>query len=197
MPQLRAIKTSRLLIRPPLVEDSKMLKEAIEESFTMLHHWMPWARMIPSLDTTRRYLEDCVRIWRAPIAEHDECPMQIMDKRDRNFLGATGFKPHNTELPSFEVGYWVREKYKGQGYITEAVNALVQYLFKHYKARRIEIQCEIANLKSAQVAERLGFELEAVLKNHRMKPDGSGPTDTLLYVRTTPEGLPELDIKWY
>lgn len=196
MPELNEIKTPRLYIRPPLVKDSHILKLTIEQSFETLHKWMPWARHVPSIATTQLYMKECEKIWRNPITPFEECPMHIFDNQTNQMIGATGFKPHNIDIPSFEVGYWISSIYQGQGYITEAVHGLLRYLFECYEAKRIEIQCEIANIQSAKVAERLGFELEAVLKNYTMKPDGSSPTDVSLYRLLTPAHLPNLMVEW-
>jgi RimJ/RimL family protein N-acetyltransferase len=50
------------------------------------------------------------------------------------------------------------------------------------KARRIEIRCDARNTRSAAVAERAGYTLEARLHHDTRAPDGS-LRDTLVYVK--------------
>jgi RimJ/RimL family protein N-acetyltransferase len=83
-------------------------------------------------------------------------------------------------VPRFEIGYWVRRSCKGKGYVTEAVQALVQLAFKKLGAERVEIHCSHLNEPSQRVAERCGFALEGRLRNHKREPDGE-LRDTLVY----------------
>jgi ribosomal-protein-serine acetyltransferase len=75
-------------------------------------------------------------------------------------------------VPRFEIGYWCRSSETGKGYVTEVVQALSKVAFEHLGAARVEIRCDDSNLRSAAVAERCGYTLEGVLKNHERNPKG-------------------------
>ena len=88
----------------------------------------------------------------------------MFDKVNLVFIGIINPHTINWEVPSFELGYWIRTPYSGKGYMTEAVNALTQYSFKQMHAIRLEVRCDPNNIKSRKIPERLGFEQEAILK---------------------------------
>jgi RimJ/RimL family protein N-acetyltransferase len=54
--------------------------------------------------------------------------------------------------------------------------------FDQCSARRVEIRASTRNQRSIRVAERLGFEREAILRHHRRENDGT-LRDTIIYSR--------------
>ena len=87
------------------------------------------------------------------------------------------------EVPKFEIGYWCRTRFTGQGYVTEAVRGITAYAFDTLAARRVEIRCDSRNLPSVRVAQRAGFLLEGELRNNEVGTDGSA-RDTLIFALT-------------
>ena len=85
-------------------------------------------------------------------------------------------------VPRFEIGYWVRRRFEGQGYVTEAADAIARFAFGALGARRVEIRMDDRNERSWRVAERLGFRLEGVLRNESR--EGGGLRDTRIYAVT-------------
>ena len=57
-------------------------------------------------------------------------------------------------------------RYQGKGYITEAAQALIEFLFNEGKIRKIVAHCSTENIGSWKVMEKLGFEREAYFKMH-------------------------------
>lgn len=173
--------SKRLSIRPHKIEDASILNQAILDSFHELHQWMDWAKAPPSIDETKAYIEFSQMCWSKENPE--ELPLLIFDAKEENLIGSSGFHAINWEIPCFEIGYWVNRKYAGQGYITETVDLLTQYGFPTLKAKRIEIRCDSENLKSAAVASRSGYTLEAHFKNHRIQPASQKISGTLVFAR--------------
>lgn len=193
---LKVIRTSRLLIRPVRISDAELMHSAMKASFITLREWMPWAQTLASIRDTEVYLAHGERIWSSPPHDGIEQPLQIMDPTDRIYYGATGIKPANLLIPSFETGYWVNNKHGHKGLITEAMNALVHYMFQGLNAKRVEINCEENNIKSAKVAQRLNFDLEGKLKNHRLDASSKIVTSTLIYSCTDVNQLPPIEFEW-
>ena len=192
--RLKYIKTDRLMIRPARVTDAKLMHDAMKDSFKVLKKWMPWAQSLASLRDTIVYLEEGEQLWQNIPRESIEQPLQIVDLDDQNYIGASGIKPANLLVPSFEVGYWINQKFTGKGLVSEAMNALTRYLFEVQHAKRVEINCEEKNKKSAKVVERINFELEGRLKNHRLSADSREISHSLIYACTDATKLPPL--KW-
>ncbi|MCS5710858.1 GNAT family N-acetyltransferase [Candidatus Berkiella aquae] len=193
---LKVIKTDRLIIRPVRISDAAAMHGAMKASFQTLKQWMPWAQSLASLRDTEVYLAHGEKIWSSPAHEGIEQPLQIMDVNDKIYYGATGIKPANLMIPSFEIGYWANQPYAGKGIITEAMNALSRYLFDVLKAKRIEINCEEKNIRSAQVAIRLGYQEEGKLHNHRLNASGKMLSNSLIFGCTDIAKLPPLTYQY-
>jgi RimJ/RimL family protein N-acetyltransferase len=73
-------------------------------------------------------------------------------------LGGCGLYPR-IGPGAMEVGYWLAAHATGRGLATRAARALVGASFAMPGIERVEIRCEAANLASARVPQRLGFQL--------------------------------------
>jgi aminoglycoside 6'-N-acetyltransferase len=62
-----------------------------------------------------------------------------------------------------EIGFTLARRYQGHGYATEAVTRLLDYLFDDLKLHRVRAVCEVENLASARLLERLGLRREGHL----------------------------------
>jgi RimJ/RimL family protein N-acetyltransferase len=186
------ITTERLIIRPSENGEGGIISEAVLESFDQLEPWIPWARQKPTAEDSEIALRQANARW----ISREDLRLGIYDKKTGQYLGGTGFHRMNWQIPRLEIGYWIRNSAVGRGYVSEAANALTQYGFKELKAKRIEIRCDSRNKKSWAVAERLGYKLDACLKNSESGFTGDGPVDMNVYARFDLQGLPELKVSW-
>jgi RimJ/RimL family protein N-acetyltransferase len=90
-------------------------------------------------------------------------------------------------VPRFEIGYWLHSDYTGRGLATEAVVALADFAFETLEAQRVEIRCDAGNERSAALARRAGFPLEATLHNHERRHLTDELRDTLIFARIREE----------
>ncbi len=69
-----------------------------------------------------------------------------------------------------EIGYWLAEPFRGQGIMTDAVNALCLWLFENRPVLvRIEAKVHSYNPTSVRVLEKAGFEREGYLRKACLK----------------------------
>ena len=190
------IETPRLLLRPPRANEGKILNEAILESFELLSQYMLWAKEKPTLQESEVVVKREAQNWILKRKADPELMLFILDKKNHDLIGATGFHDIDWDVPCAETGYWVRKKYLGQGYITEAINAITQYAFHVIKVKRLAITCDVDNERSKKIPERLGYQFESRMKANRIKPVSGEVSDTLVYVRNDLINLPELLVKW-
>jgi RimJ/RimL family protein N-acetyltransferase len=61
------------------------------------------------------------------------------------------------------LGYSLARAHWGHGYASEAARALLDYLFHELKLHRVIAECDVENLASQRLLERLGFRREAHL----------------------------------
>ncbi|MBX9831296.1 GNAT family N-acetyltransferase [Candidatus Babeliales bacterium] len=189
------ITTPRLLLRKPCIEDSRAVNAGVEESFDELHQFMPWARQRQTLQETELFIEQAVTNWIVQKSEEPWFPIFIFDRTTQEFIGATGYHHIEWESMCLHIGYWIRTSKSGQGLMTEAVNALTRYAVEELGMRRVAITCDIKNIRSQKVAQRLGFALEATLKADRVMVDDQ-ISDTLVFARYSTADLPALEVSW-
>jgi RimJ/RimL family protein N-acetyltransferase len=88
---------------------------------------------------------------------------------------------------AFELSYQLYDdRHAGRGYVTEAVELLVDYLFATKKEHRIHLVIVPGNAASQRIAEKCGFTLEGTVRGAFFN-DGRN-NDVLLYglLRTDP-----------
>ena len=86
---------------------------------------------------------------------------------------------------------------QGQGFATEATNALVRYAFGALGMRRIGLTHSGGNEPSRRIAERLGFSfegIESIQKGANILPGGRC-ADRFCYARFDIAGLPDLEVQ--
>jgi len=170
--------TERLVIRSPSQKDAEGLRDAIEESLDDLRPWMPWADHAPTLAEAE---ENCAKAVQ-DFNDGKDHRLHFFLKESNIFLGGSGLHRIDWSVPKFEIGYWIRRSYSGNGYVTEAVEEISRYAFDELGAKRVVITTSPENEKSWRVAERLGFALEGTLRNDCRNTDGS-LRDTRIYAK--------------
>ena len=174
LPEL--IEGERIVLRTWRFTDAPELWAAVDESRERLGRWMEWLDGHVSIVDSQEYCRRMAAAW----AERTNLALGIWSRDERRLLGATGYHGIDWSVPSFEIGYWIREGEEGKGYVTETVRLLTRFAFGPLAAQRLWLTCDVANARSRAVPERLGWVREAYLRNHQRRPDGT-LRDTLLY----------------
>ncbi|MGG4492057.1 GNAT family N-acetyltransferase [Metabacillus idriensis] len=171
------ITTARLSIRAPRPGDGKEVNAAVHESLNELKPWMPFAQKPPLLEETEANIRQAC----AKFILREDLRLLIFDREQGHFIGSTGFHRIDWEVPKVEIGYWIRTKYGGKGYMLEAVEALTMFAAEEFGAKRVEIRCDPENKKSRRIPEKLGFILEGVLRQDDVSADGRSLRDTCVF----------------
>ena len=102
----------------------------------------------------------------------------MMFKGTDKIVGSVDFN-HRHEDDVLEIGYTLHPDYWGRGYVPEAARALIDLAFKELGLHKIELVCFGYNIQSQRVAEKLGFTLEARIRDRK---DAQGNRcDSLIY----------------
>lgn len=124
----------------------------------------------PSL--TKEEELECIKTW---IKEADESKYEkwvIETKNTHEVIGNidvnTVVKKHNY----CNVGYTIRYNYWGNGYASEALKAVSDYLLDsgYYL---VECSCNELNKQSSRVMEKAGFKKDGYIANRRLNKDGT------------------------
>jgi RimJ/RimL family protein N-acetyltransferase len=106
--------------------------------------------------------------------------MGAFDKKTDEFVAQIYVGPINWDLPEFMIGYFADVDQQGHGYVSEAVWASLDWIFKYLQARRVSLNCDDSNLRSLRVAERCQMVKEGHLRENKHHPDGT-VSGTLIY----------------
>ncbi|NKE04106.1 GNAT family N-acetyltransferase [Mesobacillus selenatarsenatis] len=172
------IETGRLLLRAPnRTGDGSIVNQAIRDSFDELKAWLPFAQKLPAVVET----EINLRKAHINFLKRESFRFLIFHRETDDFIGTVSLQGIDWSIPKGEIGYWINTRFSGNGYMTEAVKAVTDFGLNQLKFKRIEIRCESTNLKSRAIPEKLGYQLEGILRNEDLSADGSRLTDTCYY----------------
>jgi RimJ/RimL family protein N-acetyltransferase len=169
----------RVIVRPLRPGDGPGLFEAVNESREHLRPWMPWT----DKHVTPDHSEEVARRAHGRWLLREDLMVGIFSRTDGRYLGGSGLHRIQWDVPSFEIGYWIRASEEGKGYVSEAVKLLTGLAFDKLFANRVFIKCDSSNTRSAAIPQRLGFVHEATLRNAARTISGD-LRDTMIFAMT-------------
>ena len=187
------ILTPRLLIRPKQVGDGAITSAAVAETWDELHKWMRWAENRDAF--TAEAMEIRNRHVMASFILREGIELIGIEAATGTAVIWCGLHDIDWQGRQCDTGWWVRKSAQGQGFATEAANALVRYAFGALGMRRIGLTHSGGNEASRRIAERLGFSFEGIQRGANILPDGKN-ADRYCYARFDIAGLPELEVRW-
>ena len=113
--------------------------------------------------------------------------MLIIESPEGEIAGHIEFFHPVSYWDAFELSYQLyADQFSGRGFVTEAVQLLVDYLFGAKKEHRIHLAIVRQNDASRRIAEKCGFVLEGTVRGAFF--NGGRNQDVLLYslLRTDP-----------
>ncbi|MEO0344221.1 MAG: GNAT family protein [Pseudomonadota bacterium] len=104
--------------------------------------------------------------WAAKSFEGNKAvPLFIERRSDNVLMGAVTLDNIRTgPNKSAEIGYWLGRAHQRQGYMFEAIEAVLHFAFEQKRLSRIEAACLPENTASRHLLEKIGFKYEGVAK---------------------------------
>ena len=158
-PRFRLV-TERLVLRLPDHADFRAWAALRAASVDFLRPWEPsWS----DDHLTRRAFTLRVHWARRVAAQGSALPLFLFRQSDNALVGAITLD-HIRRGPAQAgtVGYWVGAPCARQGYMSEAIRAVVHHAFTDMNLSRIEAACLPENAASRAVLEKSGFKYEGV-----------------------------------
>ncbi len=163
------IESRRLLLRSLRMQDARALTQAVQASAESLRPYLFWADSSYDLEMAR----DFVRFTREGRERDRELHLGVFDKKDDAFLGMMGLMRLGDPVVGYEIGYWIRSDRQGEGLCTEAFRSIARYAFEDLGARRLWLNCDVKNMASRRIAEKLGMRREGRVKAMLVDPAGN------------------------
>ncbi len=158
------IETERLVLRLPEMTDHPAWSKLRREGEGFLRDWEPsWS---PDHLARKTFRNRVYWAWRSR-DEGRALAVFLIRRADRQLLGAITLD-HIRRGPaqSATVGYWIGEAFARQGYMSEALQAIVHHAFTTLDLSRIEAACLPENTPSRGLLERSGFDYEGIARRY-------------------------------
>ena len=158
----------RVFLRPWRPGDGAALFHEISTCREHIGRWLPWIDQHDSVSASEWFARDSSAKW----IRRESLQVGIWDRSTGALLGGSGLHLQKWEIPSFEIGYWISERHSGKGYVAESVSLLCDLAIIQLNARHLTIRCNPENVRSANVAKRLGFVHEGTERAWGRTSDG-------------------------
>ena len=168
----RTIKTRRLLLCAAKMNDARAIFETYA-SDSMVTRYLAWKEH-KSIRETQAFLRYAQQAWRKG-TEY----IWTMNLKTGGLIGGIGMRPGDSRV---EIGYVTGKQYWGKGFTTEAARAVLKWALKQKMTHRVWATCDVENIGSARVLEKLGMQREGVLRKWIIRPAfGKVPRDCFCY----------------
>lgn len=155
---------TRVYLRPPRHGDYRAWSSLRDASRNFLTPWEPrWPAESTGRAAFRRRLHAMAVEWR-----HDEgYGLFIFNNADDALIGGVNLTHVRRGIAqTASLGYWIGEAYARQGYMTDALRALLPYAFHQLGLHRIEAACLRENEASRRLLLKVGFHEEGAARQY-------------------------------
>lgn len=158
------IETERMTLRPPAHADFRPWTGLRQLSRDFLVPWEPtWAND----HLSRKGYTNRVYWAQRAIANGTAVPLFLVRRADETLLGAVTLDNiRRGPAQAGTLGYWIGQPHARQGYMREAIEAVVHFAFTTLDLSRIEAACLPENAASRGVLEKSGFKYEGVAQSY-------------------------------
>ena len=155
---MEEIETERLLLRRMEMRDARDLFAYSRDE--EVARYVLWEAQ-KNVSESRAYIKFMLRKYRAG----DPASWCIVHKDEGRVVGTIGYMWFQPENNAAEVGYSLARDCWNQGYMTEALRAVLRYSFEEMAINRIEAQHEVGNPASGAVMRKCGMRHEGTLRS--------------------------------
>jgi ribosomal-protein-alanine N-acetyltransferase len=128
---------------------------------------VPWEPAWAEDHLTRKAFTNRVYWANRSIAQGTALPLFLIRREDQRLLGAiTLDNIRRGPAQSGTLGYWIGEPHARQGYMREAIEAVVHHAWTRLDISRLEAACLPENTASRGLLEKAGFKYEGVAQSY-------------------------------
>lgn len=154
------LETERLILRKFTENDAEAVFEnwASDDEVTKFLTW-PTHR---SVEGSKGFIDSCLDSYK----NDDSYQWGIELKETGELFGNISVVNVNDDLDAVELGYVIGRRFWGNGYMTEAVKAVIAFLFEEVGANRIAARHDPKNPDSGKVMKKAGMKYEGTLRQN-------------------------------
>lgn len=156
----------RIILQPFKKSDAFFMFRnwAYDPDVTRYMTWFPHKNMEES--------ETIISSWVSNYAKPNFYQWAILLMKIDEPIGSIGVVKLDEEDQSCELGYCIGKQFWHQGYTTEALNAVLKFLFEQVKFKRITARHDIRNPHSGDVMKKCGMKYIETRENIGLTKEG-------------------------
>lgn len=150
--------TSEISLRTWTLANAAELFALVQANRAELSTWLPWVPAIQTEQNSANFIQKAIE------ETANDVGLELGIFFQNTLVGCIGLHELNREHQKTSIGYWLGSAFQGKGFMTAAVQALIEFSFTSLKFNRIEIRAATGNEKSRAIPVRLGFTQEGILR---------------------------------
>jgi len=139
---------------------AKELYQLVIKNKEHLSRWFPWIWDVNSENDSRAYIINRLELFAKGKSVY--CGIVYKGK----LVGVLDFVSIDKKNKKSDIGYWLDADHQGKGIMSKAVKTLINYGVNYLDLKKFIIICDTENRKSCNIAKRLAFSKEGLLKEH-------------------------------
>ena len=159
------LETERLILRRYNEIDLDAFYEILHDE--RLHTYIPFPDLTKKEEL--EYIKNCI----AEVEESKYEKWSIVLKNENITIGNISVNTVNKKHNYCNVGYVVRYDYWENGYASEALEVVSNYLLNDRDYYLVECSCNELNKQSSKVMLKAGFKKDGYIANRRLNKDGT------------------------
>lgn len=168
-----SLDTLRLHLRKPGVDDASAILEAYAHDAEVTRYL--FFRPNQTLDEIKSFLQRTLDAWENGSA----FGWVLVLKENKNLIGMVEVR---ISQPRAELGYVLARPFWNKGYMPEALQPVIDWAFTQPELFRVWAFCDVDNVASARVLEKVGMMREGILRRWCILPNlGAIPRDCLCF----------------
>lgn len=130
----------------------------VDKNRAYLREWLPWVDGTSSVAA----IHDFIKSSKKQLADDNGFQTGIFYRG--KIAGCIGLHNIDWNNRKTSIGYWLASEFQGQGIMTQACKAIIDYVMHDLNLNRVEIRAAEFNRKSRSIPERLGFTNEGMAR---------------------------------
>ncbi|WEK05579.1 MAG: GNAT family protein [Candidatus Devosia phytovorans] len=157
------IETDRLILRP--------FERADLDALSAYHALPSVQRYVYSRTRDTSEVANALNILRNQVSLQrpgDTLSLAMVRKGDHRLIGHVSLHWSDATAGQGEVRFCINPAYAGQGFSREAISAMYDLAFDHFRIHRMFARCDGRNHHSIKLLQQMGMRLEAHYREHAL-----------------------------
>lgn len=161
------IETDRLLLRRYVREDAVPMYKtwATDSEVTKYLSWLPHE----NVEVTKNIINTWIEMYKSP----DYYNWVVMLKYKKRIIGSISVVGQSPDHDKCEIGYCYGKEFWGNGYGTEALSGVIDFLIRKVGFNRVQAYHHTDNPASGKVMLKAGMKYEGRLRHYHKDNTGS------------------------